>query len=200
MPYAETVTLTGDKLVLEPLAAAHHDGLVDAVRDGELWTLWYTRIPSPDGMAAEIDRRLDLATAGAMVPFTIRAREHGRAGKVLGMTTLMNLDEPNQHLEIGSTWLRRTAHGTGANAEAKLLLLAHAFDTLGCLRVELRTHRMNRHSRDAIERLGAQLDGILRRHTVLAEDHVRDTCVYSILDVEWPIVRRGLEARLDRRR
>lgn len=187
------VRLAGERVVLEPLSPEHHDGLVEAVQDGEPWRLWYTRVPAPDGMAAEIERRLGLQEEGRMVPFTIRAA----SGDVLGMTTYMNIDQVTPRVEVGSTWLRASAQGTGVNAEAKLLLLTHAFDSLGVPAVEFRTHWLNRQSRSAIERLGAQLDGVLRSHEYVG-GALRNTCVYSILAHEWPAVRSQLEARLGR--
>ena len=197
MPYAEPVTLTGDLVTLTPLAPQDHDALVMAARDGELWRLTYTSVPRPEAMAAEIERRLRVLAEGRMVPFTVR---RSATGEVVGMTTFMNLDEPHRRLEIGSTWLARSAHGTGINAGAKLLLLTHAFETLGCNAVELRTHWLNRQSRTAVERLGAKLDGILRQHMVMPDGSVRDTCVYSIVGSEWPAVRGELRRRVAARR
>jgi N-acetyltransferase len=189
------LTLTGEWVTLEPLHRDHHDGLVDAVRDGELWNLWYTSIPAPEEMADEIERRLNLQAAGTMLPFTTRRKADGR---ILGMTTYMAIDPVLPRVEIGSTWNRASAQGTGTNVEAKLLLLTHAFDELGCPAVEFRTHWMNQQSRAAIERLGAKLDGVLRQHTRTADGSLRDTCVYSIVAAEWPQVRAGLRHRLAR--
>ena len=193
----EPVTLVGRLVVLEPLGHEHHDGLVEATADGELWNLWYTTVPTPDGMAAEIDRRLALQASGSMLPFAARRVADGA---LLGMTTFMNIDATLPRVEIGSTWNRASAHGTGTNAESKLLLLEHAFDTLRCPAVEFRTHWMNHQSRKAIERLGAKLDGVLRSHTRMQNGALRDTCVYSIIATEWPQVRAGLEHRLLNRR
>lgn len=187
------VTLTGELVVLEPLRTEHHDGLVDAVRDGELWTLWYTWIPRPEDMRAEIDRRLGLAAAGTMLPFVTRRRV---SGAVIGMTTYMNIDLSAPRVEIGSTWNARSAQGSGTNAESKLLLLGHAFDTVGCVAVEFRTHWLNRQSREAIERLGAKQDGVLRQHTRMPDGTLRDTVIYSITAAEWPSVRNQLRYRL----
>lgn len=187
----EPVTLTGSHVQLVPLGSSHHDGLCDAVRDGELWRLWFTRVPAPEAMADEIERRLGLRDRGSMLPFTVMV-----GGDVAGMTTYCNIDEPNKVLEVGYTFIARRFQGSHVNPEMKLLMLEHAFETLGQHRVELRTHSMNRHSRSAIEKLGATLDGILRRHTILPNGTVRDTCVYSILDHEWPTARAGLEFRL----
>jgi len=156
------VTLVGGLVRLEPLATEHHDDLVAAVRDGELWRLWYTSAPEPQNMQAEIARRLALEDAGTMIPFAVIDVANGRA---VGMTTYMHIDKANRRVEIGSTWYARSMQRTGLNTEAKLLLLGHAFDGLGCIAVEFRTHFMNQQSRRAIERLGAKLDGILRSHS-----------------------------------
>ncbi|MDN4482242.1 GNAT family N-acetyltransferase [Demequina lignilytica] len=176
---------------LEPLAHAHHDDLCAAV--GDLHTLWYTSIPSPDTMTAEIDRRLAQQRDDAVAPWAI---VDARTGRAVGMTTYLNLDPENRRLEIGSTWLGREAQGTGVNPAVKLLLLARAFDALGCMAVEFRTHWHNHQSRTAIARLGAHQDGVLRQHKVWTDGSIRDTVVFSILDREWPSVRLGLESRV----
>jgi RimJ/RimL family protein N-acetyltransferase len=193
----QSVTLTGQHVELVPLSVDHLDGLVHAARDGELWKLWYTSVPPPDGMEVEIRRRLTLHAAGLMLPFTVI---DPRTGEVVGMTTYMNIDQANRRVEIGSTWYARRVQQTGLNTEAKLLLFAHAFERLGCIAVELRTHFMNQQSRRAIERLGAKLDGILRSHVVAANGTLRDTCVYSVIAPEWPAVRAHLRWRLDKSR
>jgi N-acetyltransferase len=195
------VTLRGKFVILEPLSRAHHDGLVEAVRDGELWKLWYTSVPAPDQMAAEIDRRLALQERGSMLAFTTRLIDPatGGPGAVIGMTTYMNIDAATPRVEIGSTWNAASAHGSGTNPDSKLLLLRHAFETLGCPAVEFRTHWLNHQSRDAIARLGAKQDGVLRSHARTADGILRDTVVFSILEHEWPMVRNGLEARLANR-
>ncbi|WP_091470535.1 GNAT family N-acetyltransferase [Paenarthrobacter nitroguajacolicus] len=193
MTSIEPITLTGKFVTLEPLSQEHHDGLADAARDGDLWKLWYTSVPRPEGMAAEIDRRLDLQAKGSMVPFATRSNA---TGKLIGMTTYMNIDAETPRLEIGSTWNAASAHGTGTNPDSKLLLLRHAFETLGCPAVEFRTHWMNQQSREAIARLGAKQDGVLRSHSRSKDGALRDTVVFSILDHEWPAVRNGLEFRL----
>jgi N-acetyltransferase len=196
MNFLQPVTLVGQLVTAEPLSQDQHDGLVSAVRDGELWTLWYTRIPAPTEMGIEIDRRLALQASGTMLPFTLRRND---TDQVIGMTTFLNADPDNRRVEIGSTWLARSAQGTGVNAESKLLLLTHAFDTLHCIAVEFRTHWMNFQSRAAIERLGAKQDGILRSHMVMPDGTVRDTVVFSIIAPEWPTVRNELRRRLSAR-
>jgi RimJ/RimL family protein N-acetyltransferase len=192
----EPVTLAGPHARLEPLSPAHEPGLVDAVRDGELWQLWYTAIPAPERMGAEIERRLGLQAAGSMLPFTV----FDAAGRIVGMTTFMNIDAANRRVEIGSTWYAAGAQRTPLNTQCKRLLLAHAFEPLECIAVEFRTHRFNQQSRRAIERLGAQLDGILRNHQRAANGTLRDTAVYSITADEWPTVRAHLDHQLTRPR
>jgi N-acetyltransferase len=196
MGWPAAVTLVGPHAGLEPLAASHHDALCDAVRDGELWKLWYTAVPSPEGMAAEIQRRLALQAAGSMLPFTVL----DGAGRVVGMTTYMHIDATHRRVEIGSTWYARSAQRTPLNTGAKRLLLAHAFEQLACIAVEFRTHRLNTQSRRAIERLGAQLDGILRAHQRAADGSLRDTAVYSVTAAEWPAVRSHLDWQLNKPR
>ena len=193
----EPVTLTGRHVELVPLAPAHAPALAEAVRDGDLWRLWYTAIPAPEAMAGEIARRLGLQAAGSMLPFAVL---DGPGGTPVGMTTYMNIDAAGPRVEIGSTWYAARCQRTPLNTEAKRLLLAHAFEALGCLAVEFRTHVMNHASRRAIERLGARLDGILRHHQRMADGSLRDTCVYSITRPEWPTVRTHLDWQLDRPR
>ena len=192
MPFLAPVVLAGTHVRLEPLARDHHDDLVAAVRDGELWKLWYTAIPDPAGMAAEIERRLAEQAAGTMLPFTTRRAD----GTVAGMTTFLNVDARNRRVEIGATWLARSAQRSAVNTEAKLLMLQHAFEDRGCIAVEFRTHWMNTTSRAAIARLGAKQDGVLRSHSVMPDGSLRDTVVFSVTAVEWPAVRAGLRHRL----
>jgi RimJ/RimL family protein N-acetyltransferase len=197
MAWLEPIPLSSGRVTLEPLARRHEADLVEAVKDGELWRLWYTSIPAPEGMGAEIDRRLGLQAAGSMLPFAVIDDEAGRGGgRAVGMTTYMNVDPVNKRVEIGSTWYRKSTQRTDLNTRCKLLLLRHAFETLGCIGVEFRTHFFNRQSRAGIERLGAKLDGILRSHQVAANGTLRDTCVYSIIAAEWPTVRAHLEFQL----
>jgi len=144
-------------------------------------------------MRSEIDRRIGLREAGAMVPFTARRNDTGR---IVGMTTFMNIDAANRRVEIGSTWTARSAQRSGTNTDSKLLLLTHAFVELECIAVEFRTHWMNHQSRAAIARLGAKQDGVLRSHSVMSDGSLRDTVVYSIIQSEWPGVRNELRRRL----
>lgn len=192
------MTLTGEHVVLEPLHPDHHDDLVAAARDGALWELWYTSVPTPEAMAAEIERRLALQRAGTMLPFTARRADGPSGGAVVGMTTYMDVDLAVPRVEIGSTWNAASTQRTGTNTESKLLLMTHAFEQLGCEAVEFRTHWLNRQSRAAIERLGARYDGRLRAHRRMPDGSLRDTVVYSVVASEWPAVRSGLRHRLGR--
>jgi RimJ/RimL family protein N-acetyltransferase len=194
--FLEPVILKGRHARLVPLELSHHDELVEAARDGALWKLWYTSIPSPDGMKAEIERRLDLQAKGAMLPFTVLDKDR----KPVGMTTYMNVDAANRRLEIGSTWYRQSVQRSALNTECKLMLLTHAFEDRDCIAVEFRTHVLNSQSRRGIERLGAKLDGILRRHAIMANGSIRDTVVYSITAPEWPTVRAHLDWQLQKPR
>jgi N-acetyltransferase len=193
MPWLEPMTLSGPHARLEPLSHAHIDGLVEAVKDGELWKLWYTSIPQPESMAREIDRRLALQAAGSMLPFTV----FDASGKIAGMTTYMNVDAANRRVEIGSTWYAQRVQRSALNTQCKLMLLTHAFDKLDCIAVEFRTHFFNHQSRRGIERLGAKLDGILRNHQIAGNSTLRDTVVYSIIASEWPTVRAHLTYQLN---
>jgi RimJ/RimL family protein N-acetyltransferase len=193
MSFAAPVSLHGQHVSLVPLGPAHHDDLVEAAKDGELWTLWYTSVPAPDRLQAEIERRLELQRLGSMLPFAVIERSSSQA---VGMTTFMHIDAVNRRVEIGSTWYRKRVQRSALNTECKLLLLTYAFEKLDCIAVEFRTHFFNQQSRAAIERLGARLDGVLRQHQIAGNGTLRDTCVYSILDREWPSVRAHLTHRL----
>jgi RimJ/RimL family protein N-acetyltransferase len=192
MSWPPPIELRGPHAALVLLSAEHEVAQSEAARDGELWKLWYTAIPSPQGMAAEIQRRLNLQAAGSMLPFTV-LDAHGR---VVGMTTYMNIDAANRRVEIGSTWYAKSAQRSALNTQCKRLLLAHAFEQLDCIAVEFRTHRLNHQSRSAIERLGAQLDGMLRAHQRSPNGSLRDTAVYSITAAEWPTVKAHLDWQL----
>lgn len=193
MTFIKPVTLSGQVAELVPLSLAHLADLQEAVRDGELYKLWYTWIARPEAMQAEIERRLKLAEEGSMLPFAVIEKS---SGKAVGMTTYMNVDALNKRVEIGSTWYRKAVQRTALNTECKLLLLAHAFDNLGCIAVEFRTSFVNQQSRRGIERLGAKLDGIMRNHMRHSDGSLRDTCVYSIIEGEWPTIRTHLKHKL----
>lgn len=194
MKLPEIPTLEGKNVRLEPLSQSRLSELSAACEDGKLYDLWYTWIPSPDRMSAEIDRRLGLYATGSMMPFVTIDKTSGRA---IGMTTFMNIKLENLKVEIGSTWLAQSFQGTAINPEAKLLMLGYAFESLGCNAVELRTHEKNLQSRAAIEKLGAKLDGILRNDMVMANGTIRNTAVYSITKEEWPAVKGQLLARIE---
>ena len=195
--WPEPVELHGTTVKLLPLRLEHATALQEAVRDGELWQLWYTSVPHPDQMISEIQRRLNLQEKGSMLPFTIIDMRDPAAPRIVGMTTFMNIDAANKRVEIGSTWYAKSAQRSPLNTECKRLLLTHAFEKLNCIAVEFRTHRLNTQSRRAIERLGAQLDGILRAHQKLSDGSLRDTAVYSITAAEWPTVKNHLVWQLE---
>ncbi len=195
MAFIEALTLTGRHARLEPLTLAHHDALTEAARDGALWQLWYTTVPTPDTMAAYIDMALAMRSELGALPFVIIDQ---RDGRIVGCTRYFNVDATNRRLEIGHTWLAASAQRSAINTEEKMLLLRHAFEHLRCIAVELRTHFMNHQSRAAIARLGAKQDGILRNHAIMADGSYRDTVVFSIIESEWPAVRRHLQFKLDR--
>lgn len=187
--WAKSETLSGTHVSLAPLTQAHAADLAEASADGNLSALWYTSVPTPDDVPAEINRRLALQETGSMVPFAIL----DTSDRAVGMTTYMNIDAANQRLEIGSTWYRKSVQRSGLNTECKLLMLRHAFEELDAIAVEFRTHVINHQSRRAIERLGARLDGILRAHMRMANGTIRDTATYSITAAEWPMVHANLQ-------
>jgi RimJ/RimL family protein N-acetyltransferase len=195
MPWPEPVTLVGPHARLVPLSHAHLDGLTEAVKDGELWKLWYTAIPKPEDMAKEIDRRLGLQKSGSMLPFTV----FDASGQIAGMSTYMNIDAANRRVEIGSTWYAKRVQRSALNTQCKLLLLTHAFEKLDCIAVEFRTHFFNQQSRRGIERLGAKQDGILRNHQIAPNGTLRDTVVFSIIASEWPTAKAHLTFQLNER-
>ena len=194
--FIEPVTLVGRHATIEPLDASHVAPLAEAASDGELWRLWYTGVASPERMAGYVAAALDMRERYDAMPFVVR----DATGAVVGSTRYFNVDVANRRLEIGHTWYARRAQRTPLNTECKLLLLTHAFEKLGCIAVEFRTHRLNTQSRRAIERLGAQLDGVLRAHQIGRDGTLRDTAVYSITAAEWPTVRSHLDWQLTRPR
>lgn len=184
------IMLQGDYCSLVPLSHAHHDDLVEAVADGELYKLWYTFVPAPDTVKDNIALRLKMQQESSMIPFAVIDNQ---LKKAIGMTTYMNIDREHRRVEIGSTWYRKSAQRTCINTECKYLLLSHAFESMNCIAVEFRTHAFNQQSRKGIERLGAKLDGILRNHMIMPNGTLRDTYVYSIISSEWPTVKAHLE-------
>ena len=193
MEFADSVTLENPFVRLEPLSTAHAGDLAEAAVGLE--SAWYTSVPSPADVPAEIDRRLRWRDEGHMNPFAVRRLATGR---IVGMTTYCNIDQPNRHVEIGHTWLGIETQRTEANSAAKLALLTHAFEQCDAIAVEFCTHWHNRQSRAAIERLGAKLDGVRRNARIMPDGTLRDTVMYSILPHEWPAVKRALLARLER--
>ena len=195
MPFVSPVTLKGTHATLKPLAREHEEALKHAAADGELWRLWYTSVPAPDKTAAYIETALEMRENLGAMPFVVRANE---TGEIVGCTRYFHVDAPNRRLEIGYTWYAKRAQRTAINTECKILLLAHAFETLECVAVEFRTHWFNHASREAIARLGAKQDGVLRNHQISPDGSYRDTVVFSIIESEWPAVKRHLAFRLDR--
>ncbi len=195
--FIEPVTLRGAHATLEPLAREHAPALRAAADDGELWRLWYTSVPAPGREDAYVATALAMRETAHAMPFVVR---EAASGTIVGCTRYFNVDPANRRLEIGYTWYAKRVQRTPVNTECKLLLLGHAFDTLGCIAVEFRTHWFNFASRAAIERLGAKQDGVLRNHQVMGDGSRRDTVVFSIIDAEWPAVRAHLRYQLDRPR
>jgi N-acetyltransferase len=197
--FADPVTLEGRHVRLEPMTHAGADAiaaaLADAATDGAMWESKVTSIPRPEEARAYVDQALKELDAGVSLPFVTVDRARGRA---VGTTRYMNIEAPHRRLEIGTTWIGKSFQRTAINTEAKYLLLRHAFETLRCIAVDLRTHEKNVQSRAAIERLGAKLDGLLRNHRILPDGTLRNTATYSITDSEWPAVKARLEARLAR--
>ena len=191
------VTLEGYGIRLEPLADAHHDELVSAATDGKLWELWFTAVPEPEQMRANITNALASQAAGQLLPWAVRELT---SGTIIGSTSYHDIAAEIDRVEIGYTWYGKSWHRSHVNTSCKLLLLSQAFDTLGCKVVGLRTDRFNFVSQRAIEALGAKKDGILRHHRARRDGTVRDTVMYSILAQEWPDVKRHLEFRLARHR
>lgn len=180
---------------LEPLSPAHRDGLAAAAADGALWQLWFTSVPRPEEVERYIAAALEGRRAGHMLPWAV---VEAATGRVIGSTRYHDIVPAIDRVEIGYTWYAASRQRTHVNTACKLMLLAHAFDTLGCAVVGLRTDRENLRSQAAIERLGARKDGVLRHHQARRDGSARDTVMYSILAAEWPDVRRHLEPRLSR--
>ena len=192
MDFLAIPTLTGTVATLEPLAPEHAGELAEAVAEENLYKVWYTRLPAPEAMGAEIEHRLAKHRAGQVVPWTIKAAD----GRAVGMTTFLNVRADHRRLEIGSTWIAPSVQGTGVNTEVKLLQLTHAFEALDCIAVEFRTHWHNHRSRRAIAALGAKQDGVLRNHDLWRDGTMRDVVVFSIINSEWPTVRLSLTEKL----
>ena len=197
MKFVEPILLEGRHVRLEPMARERADAiaavLARAAADGNMWESKVTYIPTPEKAAAYVETALVELDAGLSLPFSTVDRASGRT---IGSTRYMNIEAPHRRLEIGTTWIGKSFQRTAINTEAKYLMLKHAFETLRCIAVDLRTHEKNLQSRAAIERLGAKLDGLLRNHRILPDGSLRNTATYSIIDAEWPDVKARLEARL----
>jgi RimJ/RimL family protein N-acetyltransferase len=198
--FVEPVTLEGRHVRLEPMARERAEAIAAALgaaaADGNMWESKVTTIPRPEKTIAYVDQALTELDAGLSMPFCTVDRT---SGKVVGSTRYMNIEAPHRRLEIGTTWIGKSFQRTAINTEAKYLMLEHAFETLRCIAVDLRTHEKNLQSRVAIERLGAKLDGLLRNHRIMPDGSLRNTATYSIIDAEWPGVKARLEARLSER-
>jgi RimJ/RimL family protein N-acetyltransferase len=195
--FVEPIALKGRHATLEPLAREHEHGLRRAAADGELWRLWYTSVPAPEKTAAYIAAALIMRERDGAMPFVVRETA---TGEIVGCTRYFHVDAPNRRLEIGYTWYARRVQRSALNTECKLLLLRHAFEALECIAVEFRTHWFNHASREAILRLGARQDGVLRNHQISPDGSYRDTVVFSILESEWPAVKQHLAFQLERPR
>lgn len=189
----EPVTLDGRHVRLEPLSLDHLDALCAVGLDPDLWTWIPSQLRTRDDMQKYVETALSERAAGRALPFVTIERE---TGTVVGSTRFAAIDPSNRRVEIGWTWIGRPWQRTFVNTEAKLLMLTHAFEQWGCIRVELKTDRLNERSRTAIARLGAMEEGIFRQHVITASGRLRDTVYFSILDTEWPVVRARLAARL----
>jgi RimJ/RimL family protein N-acetyltransferase len=187
--------LEGHGIRLEPLAEDHHPALAAAAADGRLWELWFTAVPPPDGIRAYVAEALKGQRDGHMLPWAVRDLA---SGAIIGSTRYHDIVPAIDRVEIGHTWYSQSRQRTHVNTACKRLLLGHAFDTLGCKVVGLRTDNFNFRSQRAIEALGAKKDGVIRHYGVRRDGSARDTVMYSILAAEWPDVRRHLELRLAR--
>ena len=186
--------LQGRHVRLEPLQRGHAEGIAAAAADGKLWELWFTNVPRPGEVDAWIDGALAKQAAGEQVAFSVRDAD----GRIVGSTRYYELLPDTPRLCIGYTWYARSVQRTGLNTEAKLLLLGHAFETLGCASVGFHTSTHNTTSRAAIARLGATEEGVLRQHMRHRDGSLRDSVCFSILDGEWPTVKAGLMRKLER--
>lgn len=186
-------TLEGNIIKLVPLELHHREGLVDAVSDGNLWELWYSAVPGKDTIDHYINVALKEQSNQISLPFVVIEKS---SGKIVGATRYLNIEADHKRLEIGYTFYAKSVQRTGVNTECKYLLLRHAFETLQCIAVEFRTHWHNHPSRNAIARLGAKQDGVLRNHKITGDGLIRDTVVFSIIQNEWPSVKRALEFKI----
>ena len=195
MIHPQPIVLEGHDIRLEPLSADHADALAIAATDGELWNLWFTSVPEPSKVRGYIDDAGKGQKEGHMLPWAVREVS---TGEIVGSTRYHDIVPAIDRVEIGYTWYAKSRQRSSVNTTCKLLLLAHAFDALGCKVVGLRTDNFNLASQKAIEGIGAKKDGVIRHHQARKDGTVRDTHIYSILATEWPDVRRHLELRLAR--
>lgn len=186
----QPLRLQGTSVSLEPLEQAHIADIRNAAADGELWKLFFTSVPAPEQTQQWLDTALAMQSQQKAIPFVVREKS---GGKIVGSTRFCNIDHQHQRLEIGYTWYSQSVQRSAINTECKLLLLTHAFEVLNCIAVEFRTDWFNRRSQAAIERLGAKRDGVLRNHMILPDGRIRDTVVYSILQNEWPGLKKNLQ-------
>jgi RimJ/RimL family protein N-acetyltransferase len=193
--HPKPITLERDGIRLEPLSSDHHDGLLAAAADGDLWNLWFTAVPAPDATRRYIEDALEGQQQGHMLPWAVRELA---SGQIVGSSRYHDIVADIDRVEIGYTWYAKSRQRTAVNTVCKLLLLTHAFEQLGCKVVGLRTDNFNFASQRAIETLGAKKDGVIRHHQARRDGTVRDSVMYSILAGEWPDVRRHLELRLAR--
>lgn len=182
--------LEGTRVNLDPLEQAQIADIRKAAADGELWKLFFTSVPAPEQTQQWLDTALAMQAQQKAIPFVVREKSEN---KIVGSTRFCNIDHQHQRLEIGYTWYSQSAQRSGINTECKLLMLTHAFEVLNCIAVEFRTDWFNRRSQAAIERLGAKRDGVLRNHMILPDGRIRDTVVYSILQSEWPGLKKNLQ-------
>ena len=196
--FVESVTLAGRHwALLEPLQREHADELLQAAKDGELWNLWYTSVADPEAVLNYMNVAMKMREEQGALPFVVRRKSDGQ---IVGSTRYFNVDDKNRRLEIGHTWYSKSVQRTGLNTECKYMLLKHAFEKLHCIAVEFRTHYFNFQSREAIARLGARQDGILRNHAIAPNGTLRDTVVFSVLQCEWPTVKAHLRYQLNKPR
>lgn len=193
-PWLKPVTLEGDIVRLIPLNLSHRQAILDAAADGNLWDLWFTSVPSVKTIDQYLNEALETQQFQKALPFAVVFKNEN---KIIGSTRFCNAETEHLRLEIGYTWYAKSHQRSKVNAECKYLLLSHAFEQLKCIAVEFRTHFHNFNSRRAIEALGARQDGVLRNHRIDAEQRIRDTVVFSILNTEWETVKTGLLHRLN---
>lgn len=190
MRWLNPVTLKSDYCTLVPLAYEHQDGLIEAVKDGEIWQLTYAAVPKPQNMKEEISKRLARFDEGAMLPFTVI---HNASNKIVGMTTYCQIDSNNKRLDIGFTWYAKSYWRTPLNTACKKLLLTHAFEKLNCIAVGFRVDTLNLRSQNAVKRLGATFEGVVRNYGLSPNGNTRDMCFFSILPHEWPKIKAHLD-------